>query len=157
MPHKLIFNLILISLLVVIFEIAGYLTRFIDDDMYDYREMVLAEVDEAGLAEVKRGGMDPVLGWRPYGPRVTEGNNCQGNPVAYAFDHLGARVYSGYDGASAEIIVVGDSYSHDSSHCPFIGVDIYQTLMNAHLKTIPGCCAFSTWRLPSRHFQVLRG
>lgn len=112
MPQKFIFYLILISLLMAIFEIAGYLTRFIDDDMYDYREKVLAEVDEAGLVETKRGGIDPVLGWRPYGPRVTEDNNCQGTRVEYSFDRLGARVYSGYDEASAEIIVIGDSYSH---------------------------------------------
>ena len=111
MPRKFIFYLILIGLLMVIFETAGYLTRFIDDDMYDYRKQVLAAVDEAGLAEAARGGMDPVLGWRSYGPRVTDGNNCQGTLVEYTFDRLGARVYSGYDGASAEIIVVGDSYS----------------------------------------------
>ena len=112
MPRKLIFYLILIGFLVVIFEIAGYLSRFIDDDMYDYREQILAEVNEAGLAEIKRGGLDPELGWKPYGPRVTDDDNCQGTPVEYVFDRLGARAYSGYDGASAEIIVVGDSYSH---------------------------------------------
>jgi hypothetical protein len=111
MSQKFIFYLILIGLLIAIFETAGYLTRFIDDDMYDYRNQVLAEVDEAGLAEATRGGMDPVLGWRSYGPQVTDGNNCQGTRVEYAFDRLGARVYNGYDGASAEIIVVGDSYS----------------------------------------------
>jgi hypothetical protein len=72
---------------------------------------VIAEVDEAGLNE-KRGTMDPVLGWRPRGPRVTDDCNCQGTQVEYVFDRFGARVYTGYDRASAEIIVVGDSYSH---------------------------------------------
>lgn len=112
MAKKTIFYLILFSFMVAMFELAGYLTRFIDDDIYDYREEMLAELDEAGLAETKRGGMDPVLGWRPHGPRVTDDCNCQGTRVEYVFDRFGARVYSGYDGVSAEIIVVGDSYSH---------------------------------------------
>jgi hypothetical protein len=112
MASKKTYYLILFICLIGIFELAGFLTRFIDDDMYDHREEVLAEVDEAGLAQVRGGGMDPVLGWKSYGPRVTDDCNCQGTRVEYVFDQFGAREYSGYEGASAEIIVIGDSYSH---------------------------------------------
>lgn len=112
MPRKFIFYLILISLLMGIFEIAGYFSQFIADEIYDYRKQVLAEVNVAGLAEAKRGGMDPIIGWRPYGPRVIDDCNCQGTRVEYSFDRFGAREYNGYDAASAEIILVGNSYSH---------------------------------------------
>jgi hypothetical protein len=65
-------------------------------------------------AKEKPHNLDPVIGWTYRGPASHREANCQGTVVEYSFDPNGARTYTGYDGKKAEIIVVGDSYTHGS-------------------------------------------
>ena len=102
----------MLGFLFFLFEAFGYVTPFFFDDIYDHREGVLERIDGNKLAELKEDRIDPLLGWKYYGPKVVSDCNCQGTEIEYSFDKFGTRTYSGYDGANAGIIVAGDSYSH---------------------------------------------
>jgi hypothetical protein len=109
---KFTFYLITLFLVFVILEVIGYLSVFLTDDLYDDRETVLARVEEGRLADLRREGIDPIVGWKYRGPEVDTDCNCQGTRIEYAFDQFGARLYSGYDSRTAEIVLSGDSYTH---------------------------------------------
>jgi hypothetical protein len=114
MAKKLFFYTFMLAFTVAILELCALLViQLVDrDDFFDHREFVLQRLDEAGLAEWAAHASDPVLGWRSFGPRVQVAEDCWGQQVEYSYDAKGARTYSGYDAVAAEIIVVGDSYTH---------------------------------------------
>lgn len=102
------------GLLFFLLEAFGFVTVFIFDDIYDHRVKVLQKLQKDAQAEMKLKSLDPVTGWQYSGPKVTEDCNCQGTTVAYSFDQNAARTYNGYNGDSAEVVLVGDSYTHGS-------------------------------------------
>ncbi len=112
MSKKFAFYLITFGFMLVVFEVIGYLSYLLEDDIYDNRKEILEAIEKYRLADLRQEGIDPVLGWKYYGPIAVDENNCQGLSIEYAFDRLGARTYSGYDGTAAEVIVSGDSYSY---------------------------------------------
>jgi hypothetical protein len=114
MARKSLFYLITLGLIFIVFEAIGYFSIFLFDDLYDHREEVLGRIQELDLAKGRPHNLDSVLGWTYRGPDSRREANCQGTVVAYSFDQTGARTYTGYDGTKAQIIVVGDSYTHGS-------------------------------------------
>jgi hypothetical protein len=112
MGKKIAFYLITFTLVLLVLEAIGYVSFFLTDDIYDHRNETQNKVDENELADLKGKGLDPLLGWKYYGPMTVLDCNCQDLEVEYTFDQFGARVYSGYEGEGAEILVVGDSYTH---------------------------------------------
>jgi hypothetical protein len=113
MLRKVLFYVIMLGFLVFLLEAFGYLVyRLADtDDLYDHRAEVLPRLDEKTLSAFLQSGVDPVLGWQYTGPKTIEEDDCLGVTKRYTVDAAGARVYSGYDGAAARVIVVGDSYT----------------------------------------------
>jgi hypothetical protein len=114
MARKPVFYFITLGLIFLVFEAIGYFSFFLFDDIYDHRKEVLAKIREYDPAKGTPKNLDPVLGWTYRGPESHREANCQGTMVEYSFDLNGARTYTGYDGKKAEIIVVGDSYTHGS-------------------------------------------
>ncbi len=108
---KLAFWLIMLGFVFGVFELVAYFGYSGDHDIFDHRRQVLARLNASGLAEFAEKTGDPVLGWDHRGPRLARGVNCVGEEVTYTYDAGGARVYPGYEAASAGIIVVGDSYA----------------------------------------------
>lgn len=114
MLRRLAPYLVLLLFPLAFLEAFGFVSPWLLDDLYDHRDMVLARIDRQGLAAfVERNG-DPVLGWAREGGRRVAAKNCIGEPVAYAYDPAGARVYPGYDARQVEIVAVGDSYTASS-------------------------------------------
>jgi hypothetical protein len=114
MARKPLFYLITLGLIFLVFEAIGYFSFFLFDDIYDHRKTVLAKIQALDPARGKPHNLDPALGWTYRGPGSHREANCQGTVVEYSFDSNGARTYTGFDGTKAEIIVVGDSYTHGS-------------------------------------------
>jgi hypothetical protein len=112
MARKAVFYLITLGLILLVLEAVGYFSFFLFDDIYDHRKEVLAAIRELDLAKGKPRNLDPLLGWTYRGPESHSEANCQGTMVKYSFDQNGARTYTGYDGTMAQLIVVGDSYTH---------------------------------------------
>ncbi len=114
MAKRLAFYFITLGLIFLVVEAIGYFSFFLFDDIFDHRKEVLAKIRDLDLAKGKPPNLDPLLGWTYRGPESHREANCQGTMVEYSFDQSGARTYTGYDGTKAEIIVVGDSYTHGS-------------------------------------------
>jgi hypothetical protein len=104
----------MLSFMFALLELFAFATaKLVDeDDLFDARQSVFNGYSDESLAFFKSVKADPVLGWRNYGPAVSEVKNCVGNPIKYSYDAAGARSYEGYDAPQAEVIVFGDSYSN---------------------------------------------
>jgi lysophospholipase L1-like esterase len=114
MTKRRVFYFIMLGLIFLVFEAIGYFSFFLFDDIYDHRKEVLTRIRALDLVNGKPHNLDPALGWTYRGPENHGEANCQGTVVEYSFDQTGARTYTGYDGRRAEIVVVGDSYTHGS-------------------------------------------
>ncbi len=106
---KWLFSAILVGFGLLLVEAFAFAT-FFASDLYDHRDAVLARIDEESLAEARRRA-DPLLGWDSGEAGVSFEKNCLGDEIEYAVDEEGARTYRGYDGSSARVVVVGDSYT----------------------------------------------
>ena len=111
---QIVFYLLMFALVLAVIEIFGYATAYIFDDIYDHRAKVLPKLQNDAQAAGILKRLDPVTGWRYEGPKITKDCDCMGNPVVYSFDGDAARIYSGYDGRRATVVLVGDSYTHGS-------------------------------------------
>lgn len=114
MAKKPVFYFITLGLILLVFETIGYFSFFLFDDIYDHRKEVLARIREIDPAKGKPLNLDAVLGWTYRGPASHREPNGQGLVVEYSFDRNGARTYNGFDATNAQIVVVGDSYTHGS-------------------------------------------
>ena len=114
MLRRLLPYLVLLLTPFAFLEAFGFVSRWLLDDLYDHRELVLARIDEEGLAAFRKRHGDPVLGWAREGGRRVASKNCIGGPVAYTYDADGARIYPGYDAQRVDIVAVGDSYTASS-------------------------------------------
>lgn len=132
MGKKLAFYVIMLGFMFAALEIFAFLaTKVVDrEDLFDHRQSVLARLNEQDLARFVDEGSDPVLGWHTPGPQVRSDANCLGTKVEYHYDAAGARTYAHYDPATAEIIIVGDSYTNGDE----VGDDdAYPARLSAHL------------------------
>jgi hypothetical protein len=114
MTRKILFYLIMFGLMLSVLEAFAYVSRYIFDDIYDHRGTVLPKLQDDVRNERELGKLDPATGWDYRGPLVARDCNCQGTEVTYSFDQNGARVYGGYNGDLATVVLVGDSYTHGS-------------------------------------------
>ncbi|MGD2096391.1 MAG: hypothetical protein PVG35_02355 [Desulfobacterales bacterium] len=112
MRRKVLFYFIMLGLLFLVLEAFGYVTFYIFDDIYDHRKKVLQNLKDDGRIELKLKRLDPELGWNQSGPQVERVRTCQDKEVIYTSDQNGARVYDGYNGDLATVVLVGDSYTH---------------------------------------------
>ncbi len=104
----------MLGFMFALLELFAFVTaKLVDeDDLFDARQIVFDRYSDAGLAEFRAKAADPVIGWRNTGPAVHEEENCLGSLIRYSYNAAGARIYDGFDGPQAEVIVVGDSYSN---------------------------------------------
>lgn len=114
MTRKLAFYLITLAIMLVVLEGFAWVTSLVvdSDDLFDHRAGVLARLNAADLAAFVKTGGDPVLGWEARGPAVRQEANCRGSLKTYTYNDAGARLYAGFRPESAEIVVVGDSYTN---------------------------------------------
>jgi hypothetical protein len=114
MLKKLLFYLITLGLMLVVLEGFAWVTCWVvdADDFFDHRGSVLARLSAVDLATFVKQGGDPVLGWESRGPAVRQAANCRGSQKTYTYNENGARVYAGFRSETAEIVVVGDSYTN---------------------------------------------
>ncbi len=108
---RVAFAAVLLGLVWLVLEGIAFATYYLAEDLYDHRVPVLARMTPRALEAFRNGPGDPVLGWDPRGPATVEEPNCLGELVAYDVDSHGARSYPGYDGLTADVVVVGDSYT----------------------------------------------
>ena len=98
----------------VVLEVFAFALQFVVDweDFFDHRSTVLERLNTDDLALFRKKGGDPVLGWRSYGPRIQNEVNCLGENKEYSYNGIGARLYSQFEPATTEIVIVGDSYTN---------------------------------------------
>lgn len=114
MIKKIAFYLIMLGVMLCLLEFMSFvIVQLVDhDDFFDSRDIVYERLNDADLAEFKAKSGDPVTGWRWHGPLVREEENCLGETIRYHYDAAGARAHPGFDVASTDVIVVGDSYTN---------------------------------------------
>ncbi len=114
MGKKFAFYIVMFCFTLVLLEgLAFAVVQLVDaKDFFDSRDGVYAQFSDVSLADFKSNGADPITGWRSFGPRVQEEENCLGALVESTYDAVGARIYSGFDSRNSEIVVVGDSYTN---------------------------------------------
>jgi hypothetical protein len=114
MIKKIAFYFIMAAITLCLVELSSFvIVQLVDrDDFFDSRDIVFARLNDADLAEFKAKSADPVMGWRWHGPLEREEKNCLGDTIQYQYDAAGAREYPGFDAATTEVVVVGDSYTN---------------------------------------------
>jgi hypothetical protein len=114
MGKKFAFYILMFCFTLVLLEALAFAVVQVVDtkDFFDSREGVYVGFTEASFADFTSNGADPVTGWRSFGPRVHEEENCLGELVESTYDAVGARIHSGFDPRNTEIVVVGDSYTN---------------------------------------------
>jgi len=112
--RKLFFYFVILVLTLVVLEVFAFALQFVVDreDFFDHRHTVLEHLNNDDLALFRKEGGDPVLGWRNYGPRIQNEVNCLGEKKEYSYNVIGARLYSQFEPATTEIVIVGDSYTN---------------------------------------------
>lgn len=130
-------NVLLLSIsLLISFEIAGYVLGRMKPDVYDSTDKVINRLSEEDFQK-NLPHTSQVTGWKAPANFTHTQKNCHGEMIAYNYDAHGIRIYNGYDESQAEVLLIGDSYTHgdEIADDDTIAANIYQhsNIMAANL------------------------
>ncbi len=95
-------------------EVTFLLANLLVPDVLNPRRLIdraIANVDQAKFDKFKSAVVPPMM-WDTASNSTGKIESCLGDVFTSHYDASRARVYAGHDAASAEVLLVGDSYTH---------------------------------------------
>jgi lysophospholipase L1-like esterase len=108
---RIAFWAITLALPLICLELGSFALARLRPDLFDDREVVLAQIAPADFARA-RATMSDRLGWDNPASAETRERNCTGEEVVATYDADRTRLHGARAPSDAVVLVAGDSYTH---------------------------------------------
>jgi hypothetical protein len=103
---------ITIIFLLVCIELACFLVTRFRPDLFDQRELIVAQLGSADFERIQANSASDLLGWDNPASVITQTKNCAGEEVTSTYSSDRIRLHGRGRPHDAVVLIAGDSFTH---------------------------------------------
>jgi lysophospholipase L1-like esterase len=103
---------ITIIFLLVCIELACFLVTRFRPDLFDQRELIVAQLGSADFERIQANSASDLLGWDNPASTITQTKNCAGEEVTSTYSSDRIRLHGRGRPHDAVVLIAGDSFTH---------------------------------------------